>query len=73
MTEVQIWSLAVAALVAAILIAAVALRRRRKRAHPHGHLVVEMTVPRTGSAGAEADPNAVTRDRAATDSDVKGV
>jgi hypothetical protein len=53
MTEVQIWSIAAAALVAALLIAVVAVRRHRKRAHPHGHIVVDMTVPRAGSA---ADP-----------------
>ena len=53
MTEVQIWSIVVAALATAILVGAVALRRRRKRAHPHGHIVVDMTVPKAEEAASE--------------------
>jgi hypothetical protein len=70
MTEVQIWSIAVAALVAAILVTAVALRRRRKRAHPHGHLEVDMTVPRTGSVTVEPIEE-LTKDRATGGGDIK--
>ncbi len=73
MTEVQIWSIAVAALVAGVLIAAVALRRRRKRAHPHGHLVVDMTVPRAGSVAAEPRSDEVTKDRVTGGSDSKEI
>ena len=69
MTEVQIWSLAVAALTAAILIAAVALRRHRKRAHPHGHIMVDMTVPRTAAGEAEPVLNEVAKDPGSGGSD----
>ena len=73
MTEVQIWSIAVTALVAGILIAAVALRRRQKRAHPHGHIVVDMTVPRTASVAAEDGSDMLTKGRATGGSDFKEI
>jgi hypothetical protein len=60
MTEVQLWSIAVAALVAALIVTVVGVRRHQKRTHPHGHLDVDMTVPRDRS---------VHPDQAAVDSD----
>ena len=69
MTEVQIWSLAVAALTAAILVVAVARRRHRKRAHPHGHIMVDMTVPRSAAVEAEPVLNEVAKDRVSGGSD----
>lgn len=73
MTEVQIWSIAVGALVAGILIAAIVLRRRQRRAHPHGHIVVDMTVPRTSSVASDHDPDGVTQDRASPGRDTKEI
>lgn len=73
MTEVQIWSIVAGALVAAVLITAIALRRRQKRAHPHGHIVVDMTVPRANSVAAGQGSDEVTKDRASGGSDLKGV
>jgi uncharacterized membrane-anchored protein YhcB (DUF1043 family) len=49
MTEVQLWSIAIAGLVAAVIVTVVAVRRHHKRTHPHGHLEVDMTVPRDRS------------------------
>lgn len=70
MTEIQIWSIAAAALAAAILIVVVALRRHRKRAHPHGHIVVDMTVPRTGSG---PEPHSAAAKDGATSEDIKEI
>jgi cytochrome c-type biogenesis protein CcmH/NrfF len=59
MTEIQLWSIAVALLVAAVIVTVVAVRRHQKRTHPHGHLDVDMTVPRERSVepvAAETDP-----------------
>jgi hypothetical protein len=53
MTETQLWSIAIAALVAALIVTAVAVRRHHKRTHPHGHLEVDMTVPRDRSVHSE--------------------
>ncbi|HLL58316.1 MAG TPA: hypothetical protein VK391_00300 [Allosphingosinicella sp.] len=69
MTEVQLWSIAVAALVAAVIVTVVAVRRHQKRTHPHGHLDVDMTVPRDRSV--HSDPAAVDSDPFTRGSDTK--
>jgi cytochrome c-type biogenesis protein CcmH/NrfF len=59
MTEIQLWSIAVALLVAAVIVTVVAVRRHQKRTHPHGHIEVDMTVPRERSldpVAADEDP-----------------
>ena len=54
MTEVQLWSIAIAGLAAAVIVTVVAVRRHHKRTHPHGHLEVDMTVPRDRSVDTPA-------------------
>ena len=71
MTEVQIWSLLVAALATAIFVTVIALRRRRKRAHPHGHIMVDMTVPK--AKATEPPFEDIEKDAAAGGSDIKQV
>jgi hypothetical protein len=73
MTEVQIWSIIAGAVVAGVLITGVALRRRQKRAHPHGHLEVDMTVPKTSTVAAEHGSDEVTKDPVTESSHLQGV
>ena len=71
MTEVQIWSLLVAALATAVFVLVIVLRRRQKRAHPHGHIIVDMTVPKAEET--ERVSNDVSNDPAAGGADIKQV
>ncbi len=46
MTEVQLWSIGIAALFTAVMVAVISIRRRKRRADDSGHIVVDMVVPK---------------------------